>query len=762
MAKSEGDYSGLGGIGRLAAHLGTFIVISSVAGLLLAGLVLPATATAGLAAKSASDHFEDLPDDFQTPTLPQRSSIYAADGSLIATTWDDDLHGNRVVVPWNEISTTMPEAIVSIEDQRFYQHGGIDLKGTLRALVNDSSGGSLQGGSSIAQQYVKNVLEVEAGSNASAQQAAIADTLSRKITELKYAIAVEQQMSKQELLDRYLNIVYFGNDAYGVEAAAERYFSTSAAKLTVPQAAMLAAIVNSPTLYDPFQHPQEALTRRNIVIADMALPTLHYLTAKQAAAYEKTPLDLKPTVPQNGCITAQGSAAFFCNYVYETFISDASYGATTAAREAMWNEGGLSITTTMVTKNETSADAAISSRVYATDKVASALVEVTPGTGAIVSMAQSKPMGSGNGETYINLSSDPSHNGTTGFQAGSSFKIFVGLAALEQGISPSMNIDALHQIDDSSVSFAACPSGVNTTVPWQEPGATTYAPTNDDSTNGPVDMIYGFAQSVNTYFLRLEEKTGLCQPATIAASMGVTQDNDSGSGKALLQIPSFTLGTNNITPIAMAEAYATLASGGTYCKPYVLTGVTDSSGKQYPAQTKQCAQVLDTNTVNELTYLLQQVVKWGTASGAVPLDGREVAGKTGTTDSGVATWFDGYTPQLAAAVWTGFENWNTTTSMSDMQIGPKYFSGQVYGASISAPIFNQAMTSALQGVAAENFTAPTGYDNSGDSQNQGTTTSPTTGTTGTTTTTGGTTGTTTTTGGTTGNGNSNGFLGGIF
>ena len=281
-------------------------------------------------------------------------------------------------------------------------------------------------------------------------------------------------------------------------------------------------------------------------------------------------------------------------------------------------------------------------------------------------------------------------------------------------------------------------------------------------------MIYGFAQSVNTYFLRLEEKTGLCQPATIAASMGVTQDNDSGTGTALQQIPSFTLGTNNITPVAMAEAYATLASDGTYCKPYVITGVTDTSGKQYPAQTKQCAQVLDPNTVNELTYLLQGVVKWGTAAGAVPLDGREVAGKTGTTDLGVATWFDGYTPQLAAAVWTGFTNWTTTTSMSNMTIGPTYYSGQVAGATISAPIFNQAMTSALQGVPAGTFAAPTGFDNSGDSQNQGSPTPPpappggaaaggaTTGG----ATTGGAIGTTGGTGN--GNGGTNGFFGGIF
>jgi len=714
MAKSARDYSGLGGFGRLLSHLGIFVAISGAAGLLIAGLVLPGAAAVGLTAKSASDGFENLPVDFQTPTLPQRTQIFAADGSVIATTWDDDLGGNRVVVPWSKISPVMPQALVAIEDQRFYQHGGIDLKGTLRALVNDSSGGSLQGGSSIAQQYVKNVLEVEAGENKAAQQAAVADTLDRKVVELKDAIAVEKQMSKQELLERYLNIVYFGNDSYGVETAAERYFSTSAAKLTVPQAALLAAIVNSPTMYDPFQHPAEALARRNIVIQDMALPSLHYLTPTQAAAFEKEPLGLKPTALNNGCINAKGSAAFFCNYVYETFINDAAYGATKAARETMWSNGGLNITTTMLPKNEVAADAAIKKYVYSTDKVASAMVEATPGTGAIVAMAQSKPMGNGKGQTYINLTSDPEHAGTNGFQAGSSFKIFVGLAALEQNISPSMTIDAPHQIKDTGTTFAACTANGQTSVPWAEPGdPKPYAPSNDDDTNGPTNMIDGFANSVNTYFIRLEEKTGLCQPAKIAKSMGVTQDNDSGNGAALQQIPSFTLGTNNITVVEMAEAYATLASGGTYCQPYVITAVSDNSGKQYPAQSKNCAQVLDTNTVNELTYLLQGVVKFGTAATKVPLDGRQVAGKTGTTDGGVATWFDGYTPQLAAAVWTGFINWNTTTTMERMKIGPTYYAGQVAGASISAPIFNKAMTVALSGTQPEDFTPPVGFDNSG-------------------------------------------------
>jgi membrane peptidoglycan carboxypeptidase len=456
------------------------------------------------------------------------------------------------------------------------------------------------------------------------------------------------------------------------------------------------------------------LARRNIVLADMALPSLHYLTPAQAAAYEKTPLGLKPTVQQDGCIAAKGSAAFFCNYVYDTFMADTSYGSTVSARETMWNEGGLNITTTMSPKDETAADKAISARVNPTDKVASAAVEITPGTGAIVAMAQSKPMGSntGKGQTYQNLSADPAHNGTSGFQAGSSFKIFVGLAALEQRISPSMDIDALHKISDVGTKFATCSNGNNGTLTWQNDGKDTYAPSNDDSTNGPTNMIDGFANSVNTYFIRLEEKTGLCQPATIAQSMGVTQDNDSGSGKSLQQDISFTLGTNPITPIEMAEAYATLAAGGMYCKPYVITGVTDSSGKQFPAQSKQCAQVLDTNTVNELTFLLQGVIQHGTAAGAVPLDGREVAGKTGTTDDGVQTWFDGYTPQLAAAVWTGYINPSDYTGGA-VKIGKQTFEGQIYGASIAAPIFNQVMTASLAGVTATNFTPPVGFDNSG-------------------------------------------------
>ncbi|MBS2962752.1 transglycosylase domain-containing protein [Actinocrinis puniceicyclus] len=714
MVTGRTGYSGASGVGRLISHLGTFVMVSALAGVLLAGLTLPFVGSFGLTAKAASDHFEDLPDDFETPVLPQRTRILADDGSVIAYTWGD--FGNRVVVPMAQISPNMPHALVSIEDVRYYQHGGIDLKGTLRALVNDSAGGNTQGGSSITQQYVKNVLLLEAGTDKTRQQAATADTFSRKITELKYAIAVEKTLSKDQILERYLNLVYFGNGAYGVEAAAERYFSTTSAKLTVPQAALLAAIVNSPTEFDPFAHPADALKRRNIVLQDMANPTLNYITAAQAAQYEKMPLSLSPTSLRDGCITAKGSAAYFCNYVYNTFIRDSAYGKTMADREALWLRGGLTIQTTMSVKDEQSADAAIAKRVYATDfqkhDIASALVMVDPGSGQIKAMAQSIPMGNGSGQTFINLSADRNHNGTNGFQAGSSFKIFVGIAALEQGIDPNQPIDAPGTIDDAGTQFAAC-AGSQTQVVWPPdvPAKGKYTPSNDDMADHKTAMPNAFAQSINTYFLRMEEQTGLCKPAQVAESMGVTQDNDTGKGQSLMQIPSFTLGTNPITPIEMASAYATLAAQGTYCVPYVITQVTDVSGKNYGGQNKSCRQVLDPNIANEITSMLQGVVQNGTAAGAVPLsDSRPIAGKTGTTDSSIATWFDGYTPQLAAATWTGFINWDSKTKLENIKIGPTYYPGQVFGSSISAPTFNDAMTGALAGTQVVPFTAPTGFN----------------------------------------------------
>ncbi|HEU5331872.1 MAG TPA: transglycosylase domain-containing protein [Actinocrinis sp.] len=687
-------------------HLIAFVVVSALAGVMIAGMTMPVLAPAGLAAKTASGNFENLPTDFQTPVLPQRSQILAEDGSLIAYTWSDDLGGNRVVVPMSQINPVMPHALVAIEDMRYYQHGGVDLKGTIRALLHNSQGGNIQGGSTITQQYVKNVLILEAGSDRTKLAAATADTFSRKVTELRYAVAVEQQLTKDQILERYLNLVYFGNGAYGIEAAAERYFSTSAAKLTVTQAALLAAVVNSPTLYDPFQHPQQALERRNIVLDDMANTALNYLTPTQAAALKATPLGLNPTNPRHGCIVAKGSATFFCNYVYQTFINDPDYGPTEAARTALWNMGGLTVHTTMSPTDESAADAAIAQHTYPTDKVASALAMIQPGTGQLKAIAQSKPMGDGTGQTYLDLAADPPHNGSGGYQAGSSFKIFVGLAALTSGWDPSKVLSVPSPMDDAGTRIEACAPGQKY-VTWPD----TYHPNNDDfqAFSGPLDQAFWY--SVNTYFLTLEEQTGVCRPAQIAQSMGVTIDNDSGGGAALGQFPSFTLGTNLITPIEMAGAYATIAAQGTYCRPYVITGITDVAGRQYPGQAQNCRQVLDPNIANELTAMLRGVLTQDGATADGLGIGRPAAGKTGTTTSSIATWFDGYTPQLATAVWTGFIRPDTLKGdyMGNMRVGGTYYYGQIFGATISAPIWQQAMKKALAGTPAQDFTAPTGF-----------------------------------------------------
>ena len=702
MANAHGGHF-ISRVGRFILGFIAFVLVSALGGALLAGMALPAIAAAGLGAKDASDHFLSLPTAFQIPILPQRNTIEASDGSVIATTWDPDNESNRVVVPISQISILMQHAIVAIEDQRFYQHGGIDLKGTLRALVNNSKGdGNLQGGSSIAQQYVKNALELEAGSNVALRQAAEADTLSRKITELRYAISLLQEISKSQLLQAYLNLIFYGNGAYGVQVAAETYFNTSAANLNADQAAMLAAIVNSPTAYNPFTNAGPVLARRNVVLADMAKQG--YLTAKQAAADEKQSLGLNPGTQVDGCIGA-GENAFFCTYVYNSFVEDASYGSTQAARENLWNEGGLVVKTTLVPKDEASGSKAVADHTDSTDAVATALAMVTPGTGAITAIAQSKPMGNGSGQTYVDLAADPAHGGGEGYQAGSSFKIFEGLAALEDGWDPATELSVPSPLSEGGLRVPVCVAGHPKTIVWPD----SYAPSNDSGSGFTGTLPEAYWYSINTYFLTLETDTGLCLPATIAQSMGVTLDNDTGTGAPLQQIASFTLGTNLITPISMAAAYATIAAHGEYCRPYVITAVNGLDGQQYPAQQPDCGQVIDPDLANELTAMLQGVLTQPGATADGLGIGRPSAGKTGTTTLSIATWFDGFTPQLATAVWTGFISPKPGDFLGYMTVGGTYWDQQIFGATISAPTWQEAMEGALQGQPVEQFTPPTGF-----------------------------------------------------
>jgi membrane peptidoglycan carboxypeptidase len=682
------------------SRLVLFVMISGLCGLLVAGITLPVLGGVGLIARDSANGFESLPAELEIPPLPERSRILAADGSLIATFY----YENRISVPISDVAPVMRKAVIAIEDSRFYDHGGIDLRGTIRALVNNQSGKDVQGGSTLTQQYVKQVL-LETASNiqdpkkrAAAQKAATAQTYTRKLRELRYAVALEEQYSKQEILERYLNIAFFGASSYGVEAAAKRYFNTHARDLTLPQAALLAGIVQQPTAFDPTRNPDAALTRRNVVLARMAQVGL--IPKAEADAAQATPLGLNPPkrVGQNGC--QDSKVAFFCDFVLKTILNDKTFGAKREDRVRLLLRGGLTITTTLDRNAQANAQQALADHVNPTDDVASALVSVQPGTGQIRAMAVSRAYGDRKkkGEIKFNPATDRAYGGSMGFQAGSTFKVFVAAAALEDGYPFSYPIYSPYRKEIGDVKWC----GGTLTDQWD--------PANESSSeNGTYTLQTGIEDSVNTYFAQLEERVGVCRPAHIAADLGVT----TADGKPLAQIKSFTLGTNLVSPLTMAEAYATFAARGTHCNSIAILEVTDPSGNRLPVPAADCQQVLDQNIADGMNELLQGVMTRGT--GVRAAIGRPAAGKTGTTDSRYQVWFVGYTPDLATAVWAG----NPSPPkggypLSNISIGGVFY-GDVCGGCLPGPIWKQMMSATLADTPVSSFTNAEDNVRNGDS-----------------------------------------------
>ncbi|MCX4745502.1 transglycosylase domain-containing protein [Kitasatospora sp. NBC_01287] len=654
----------------------TFLSVSVVAGALTAGLALPAVGGLGLGAKSAVGDFNSLPDDFTTPPLSQASTIYDASGGVIATVYDRD----RTVVPSDQISPLVKSALVDIEDNRFYEHGAIDVKGVLRALGSNASGGGTQGASTLTQQYVKNVFVEEAGDDSAAVQAAQAQTVGRKVKEMKYAIKVEQTLTKDQILTNYLNITFFGEQAYGVEAAAERYFSVHAKDLTLPQAALLAGLVQSPTGYDPVANPKAAKDRRDTVLRKMA----QYGTISQAQADDaiNSPVTLNVSKPQQGCITAQQGEGFFCDYVKNQVLGDPAFGSSSAAREALWQRGGLQIHTTLDPKAQAALQTSVTSHVYATDKAATATTEVQPGTGKIIAMGQSRPYGVNANQTQINLNVGKSMGGGLGFPTGSTFKPIVAAAALENGIMPSQSYDSPYSMP--------WPAMTDCTGYKYKSLSTSIVHNDSTSLVGPFTMAPAMAESVNTYFASLEADTGLCNVAQMANKMGITQQ---AGGEKLQVVPSMALGSNDLTPLEMAGVYATFAAHGTYCSPTAITSVTNADGKALNVPQGQCGQVMSSTTADTVSTMLKGVVQDGTGAPAGLTD-RDSAGKTGTTNDGNQVWFVGYTPELSGA--TVVSDDNGTTSLDGQRIGGHYVD-QAFGGTLAGPIWRDSMSGALQG-----------------------------------------------------------------
>ncbi|MEY9942215.1 transglycosylase domain-containing protein [Streptacidiphilus sp. MAP5-3] len=667
------------------ALLGVQLVgASALAGAVVAGIALPAVGGVGLSAKAAANDFNNLPGSLVVPTLSQASTIYDADGGVIATVYSRD----RTVVPLGQIAPEMQNALVDIEDHRFYQHGAIDLQGTLRALLKDSSsGGVSQGGSTLTQQYVKNVFIEEAGDSAAGVAAATRQTAGRKIQELKYAIELEQKLSKAQILNNYLNITYFGGGAYGVEAASELYFSKHASQLTLPEAALLAGLVQSPSAYDPVQNPAAAVTRRNEVLDAMA--TYGSISTAQAVQAKAQPLGLKVTPPRTGCIAAKAGDEFFCNYVEHVLLDDPAFGATSDARQALFDQGGLQIHTTLNPQDQAAEAQAMQSHIYSSDKAVSVSSMVQPGSGQILAMAQSRPFGTGTNQTEINYNVDALHGGGEGFQTGSVFKAVTAATALSQGVPLSYPInspasaDYPAMTDCNGVVHPAVPGDQNdTTVPY-----------------GNIDMVKAMADSVNTYFVPLEAQAGLCNVVHMAQSLGLGSQgmmNASGTGlEPLAQAQSLTLGVNDLTPLQIANAYAAFAANGTYCSPTAITQVVDSSGKSLTVPSGNCHQVLTPAVAQQVNTLLHSVVSdQGTgASVAIPYSD---AGKTGTTNSEAQAWFSGYTTQISDATVVTNPNY-PLNSLNGVDIGGHSYD-PAYGFETAGPIWHDAMISAMTGL----------------------------------------------------------------
>ena len=660
--------------------------VSVLAGLLTAGLALPAVGALGLTAKGTADSFDSIPADFKAPTLAQASYIYDAKGGLIAKVYDRD----RTILKLDDIAPVLRQAQVDIEDARFYEHGAIDLKGVLRAVTKNAETGGVQGASTLTQQYVKNVFVEQAGDDKDKFEFATRQTLGRKIQELKYAIKIEEELTKEQILTNYLNITFFGNQAYGIEAASNRYFSKHAKDLTLPEAAMLAGLVQNPSAYDPTLHPQAAKIRRDTVIQRMA--QLKHITDAQAQQAIATPLKLKYSAPQNGCITARRGMGFFCDYVRNVIKTDPVFGKTKAERAKLLSKGGLKIYTTLDPKTQAAAYKAVTTRVRPSDQVTSAVAMVKPGTGKILAMAQTRPYGldAKNHQTQVNFSVGNDLGTGGGQPVGSTFKPITAAAAIEGGTPATQVFPSPNKM--------AYPTMSTCDGPWVADGSTT----QNESTSevGPYAMQEAMNKSVNTYFIQLEQKIGLCPVKKMADKLGV---GTQATGTKIKQVASLTLGVLNFSPLQMANAYATFAARGTHCKPVAITSVSYGT-KRLAVPKAQCKQAMSERTADTLNTLLLGVTQDGTGTKAGLTD-RDSAGKTGTTDvewtdGPMNAWFTGYTPDLAASVWLGDPNQKHV--MLNMTIGGRYYP-QVFGADGPGPIWHVAMSEALAGVPASSF-----------------------------------------------------------
>jgi len=705
-------------LGKILGFLG----VSAICGVLVAGLLVPAAAVSGSAASGSIQFFDTLPAELQVDPPSQNTTILAKDGSPIASIYAE----NRTKVPLDQMSPYIKDAVIAIEDSRFYEHGGIDTTGILRAIVSTARGNK-QGASTITQQYVNNVINeslVASGNDSDVKLNGVNKGVGDKLREMKLAIALEKKFSKEQILEGYLNIVFFNRDAYGIEAAAKFFFSTSAKDLTLPQAALLAGLVNSPSAFDPITNPDNAKVRRDLVLA--AMVNQNKITKAEYDAAVATPVTTKVTPARQGCAYAT-MAPYFCDYVLHLLFNNPAYGDTQEERIKRVQRGGLTIRTTLDPTAQAVAQQQVDGTAGANpDKWGASITSVQPGTGQIVSMAQNTvwlPQ-EGKFDQTQNFNVDVLDangndlNGIGGFQPGSTMKPFTFAQWLNEGKSMNTTINASRRTYPQNFPWRnTCPTPVNGFYDKSVPGSFDLQ-NSDEGYYRNMTVLYGLMNSINTATFASASQVDLCGIQGIVDATGIhgglpARDEN---GKITDPNPKVTMttlanliGSTQTAPLTMAAAFATFAADGKYCEPIAITSVKDQSGADLPAQSSNCKDAIKPEVARGVAYAMQEVLNAGSGSLIRPaLSTRNnfpVAAKTGTNDSNGSTWVVGYTTGLATASWFGDPLDNQLRPGRNITVNGKFYPS-IDGYMIAGPQFTNYMLSVAPAYGTNPFQAP--------------------------------------------------------
>ena len=660
---------------RVLVLLLAYIMLAVCGGVAASVLFVPGVVGANKAAKAVIPSLKVENVDFDVTSLPQKSTMYARDGSTVIATFYNQ---NRIVVPLKKISKTMQQAVVAREDRRFWTHAGVDVQGVMRAFVQTYLvKGSQQGGSSLTQQYVKNVLLMQAieDDDSIAQYHATEDTIARKIREMLISVQMEKKYSKAEILQGYLNIAQFGNNLYGVETAAQRYFSVSAADLNVVQSATIAAITKNPSLYDPLveENQKESENQRNIVLKLMLQEG--YITQKQYTEAVNTPLKdtLKVQDVNVGCQDT-GDYAYFCDFVVHRIQNSEEFGKTRAERNKLLQEGGLKIVTTLdVEANSTMMETARNT-IPPDDPsgMEIAMAAVKPGTGEVLSFGLNRyydatPAAANDPtRTSQNYAVDLADGGGSGWTIGSTWKPINLIAWMEAGHSINDNLQTSTSYPTTDFACSNYSGGADS---WNVSNAMGAGTVNPES------PFLGLVRSHNTTQASMGAILKLCKVADTATELGY---HDAATGETIdktqVYTPSMMIGSVNVSPLTMASIFAVYASNGVQCNPIAISKVTDKDGNDLKVPSANCHQAVDKDIIQTLAYTLNQgTVRPDGAGWSFRLaDGRKPFGKTGTSEDLAVSGGSFIPNQIAAFAVVGDAQNPYTNRISNIAINGRY------------------------------------------------------------------------------------------